>query len=75
MIRDLGSKSMFEVLKWHLKVELIRAGDELQSEGAVVQNLSGVMAFTRWKNVIVATRICIFIYCQITAKWFYIVFL
>ena len=47
MIRDLGSKSMLEVLKWHLKVELIRAGDELQSEGAVVQNLSGVMAFTR----------------------------
>ena len=22
MIRDLGSRSMFEVLKWHLKVEL-----------------------------------------------------
>ena len=29
MIRDLGSRSIFEVLKWHLKVELIRAGDKL----------------------------------------------
>ena len=41
----------------------------------MVQNLSGVMAFFRCKNVIVATRICNSIYCQITAKYFYIVFL
>ena len=32
----------------------------------MVESLSGVMAFFRCKNV----RICISIYCQITAKWF-----
>ena len=33
------------------------------------------MTFTLCKNVIAAKKVCISIYCQITAKWFYIVFL